>query len=265
MGRAHARRFRILGEALSEVHASRDVQEDAHEEPVEGRSDRLTFDEPAGREVLEALARPNHADLDAFRAGIEPLAAAGKLGALLAQFPPSFKDAPPSRGLPGAPAPSLARLSRRGRAAASKLERSRSARHWRCSTSSRPRGCRSTSRSSASRSGRTICPTSRLLLHAPPRPERREVVAPRRLGGPLRLSVLGRRAEGVLRDRRRRADAGEEAVSLHEQPLLGEVGRQCGDDQETARAAGRGQPTRRSSSRDTPSSRATVTPSRTLY
>jgi uncharacterized protein YecE (DUF72 family) len=55
------------------------------------------FDEPAGRDVLEALARPNQADLDSFRAGIEPLAAAGKLGAILAQFPPSFKDAPPSR------------------------------------------------------------------------------------------------------------------------------------------------------------------------
>src|SRR5262249_28821294 len=31
------------------------------------------------------------ADLDEFRRGIEPLAAAGKLGALLAQFPASFK------------------------------------------------------------------------------------------------------------------------------------------------------------------------------
>jgi len=37
------------------------------------------------------------ADLDQFRAGIDPLAATGKLGALLAQFPPSFKDAPASR------------------------------------------------------------------------------------------------------------------------------------------------------------------------
>jgi uncharacterized protein YecE (DUF72 family) len=37
------------------------------------------------------------ADLDEFRAGIDPLAATGKLGALLAQFPPSFKDAPASR------------------------------------------------------------------------------------------------------------------------------------------------------------------------
>ena len=49
-------------------------------------------DAPAGDEpLLAALARPNQADLDEFKRGIEPLAAAGKLGALLAQFPPSFK------------------------------------------------------------------------------------------------------------------------------------------------------------------------------
>ena len=41
--------------------------------------------------------KPNQADLDEFRRGIEPLAAAGKLGALLAQFPPSFKETPASR------------------------------------------------------------------------------------------------------------------------------------------------------------------------
>ncbi len=41
--------------------------------------------------VSGALARPNQADLDEFRRGIEPLVTAGKLGALLAQFPPSFK------------------------------------------------------------------------------------------------------------------------------------------------------------------------------
>jgi uncharacterized protein YecE (DUF72 family) len=40
---------------------------------------------------------PSHADCDEFRRGIEPLAEAGKLGALLAQFPPSFKDTPASR------------------------------------------------------------------------------------------------------------------------------------------------------------------------
>jgi uncharacterized protein YecE (DUF72 family) len=36
-------------------------------------------------------------DVDEFRAAIEPLAASGKLGALLAQFPPSFKNESKSR------------------------------------------------------------------------------------------------------------------------------------------------------------------------
>jgi uncharacterized protein YecE (DUF72 family) len=51
----------------------------------------------AAREWLDAIATPNQADLDEFRRGIEPLATAGKLGALLTQFPPSFKDTPPAR------------------------------------------------------------------------------------------------------------------------------------------------------------------------
>jgi uncharacterized protein YecE (DUF72 family) len=50
-----------------------------------------------GAALLDALAEPNQSDLDDFRKGIEPLAAAGKIGALLAQFPPSFKDSPVSR------------------------------------------------------------------------------------------------------------------------------------------------------------------------
>jgi uncharacterized protein YecE (DUF72 family) len=37
-------------------------------------------------------------DVDAFRQAIDPLAEAGKLGALLAQFPASFKNEPDSRG-----------------------------------------------------------------------------------------------------------------------------------------------------------------------
>jgi uncharacterized protein YecE (DUF72 family) len=47
--------------------------------------------------LVEALARPNDVDLDQFRRAIEPLASSGRLGALLAQFPPSFKDEGPSR------------------------------------------------------------------------------------------------------------------------------------------------------------------------
>jgi len=48
-------------------------------------------------EIVRALARPTASDLDEFTRGIDPLASAGKLGALLAQFPPSFKDDPASR------------------------------------------------------------------------------------------------------------------------------------------------------------------------
>jgi uncharacterized protein YecE (DUF72 family) len=44
------------------------------------------------RALVAELGRPNIADLDEFKRGIEPLASAGKLGALLAQFPPSFKN-----------------------------------------------------------------------------------------------------------------------------------------------------------------------------
>ena len=48
--------------------------------------------------LVDALARPNEADLDEFRRGIDPLASGGRLGALLAQFPASFKDGGESRG-----------------------------------------------------------------------------------------------------------------------------------------------------------------------
>jgi uncharacterized protein YecE (DUF72 family) len=51
----------------------------------------------ADGELLDALAQVTPSDIDEFRAGIDPLASAGKLGALLAQFPPSFKDTPASR------------------------------------------------------------------------------------------------------------------------------------------------------------------------
>src|SRR4029079_10413865 len=47
--------------------------------------------------LLDALARPNDASIDASGRGIDPLASSGRLGALLAQFPASFKDSPASR------------------------------------------------------------------------------------------------------------------------------------------------------------------------
>jgi uncharacterized protein YecE (DUF72 family) len=47
--------------------------------------------------LLDLLAQVTQSDIDDYRAGVDPLASAGKLGALLAQFPPSFKDSPASR------------------------------------------------------------------------------------------------------------------------------------------------------------------------
>ena len=44
------------------------------------------------RSVVDALVEANQADLDEFKRGIEPLANAGKLGPLLAQFPASFHN-----------------------------------------------------------------------------------------------------------------------------------------------------------------------------
>ena len=69
-----------------------------YEERVAGSLADLSAlgDSDARRDALDAIATPNQADLDEFRRGIEPLASAGKLGALLAQFPASFKETPAS-------------------------------------------------------------------------------------------------------------------------------------------------------------------------
>src|SRR5262249_19744048 len=41
--------------------------------------------------MLDLLTEVNQADINEFKRAMDPLASAGKLGALLAQFPPSFK------------------------------------------------------------------------------------------------------------------------------------------------------------------------------
>jgi uncharacterized protein YecE (DUF72 family) len=51
----------------------------------------------AGDPFLDLLAQVTQSDIDDYRAGIEPLARARRVGALLAQFPASFKDTPASR------------------------------------------------------------------------------------------------------------------------------------------------------------------------
>ncbi len=68
----------------------------------------LPGDAPPAPAWLNALAQPNQADMDVFRRGIEPLASTGRLGALLAQFPASFKDTPASRDYLGGLLKSLA-------------------------------------------------------------------------------------------------------------------------------------------------------------
>ena len=52
------------------------------------------FHEATGADPLDL----DQADVDEFRASIDPLARAGKLGPLLAQFPASFKNEPNARG-----------------------------------------------------------------------------------------------------------------------------------------------------------------------
>ena len=47
--------------------------------------------------LLDLLSEVTPSDFDEFRTGIDPLARAGRLGVLLAQFPPSFKDSPVAR------------------------------------------------------------------------------------------------------------------------------------------------------------------------
>ena len=76
LGRAHAAGLRVLAQAVPEVHAPGDVPEGDRRGSVD-----------LGQK-----------DVDEFRAALDPLASAGKLGALLAQFPASFKNEPESRG-----------------------------------------------------------------------------------------------------------------------------------------------------------------------
>ena len=46
----------------------------------------------ADEALIDALTKPNQSDFDDFKRCVEPLASAGKLGPLLAQFPSSFKN-----------------------------------------------------------------------------------------------------------------------------------------------------------------------------
>jgi uncharacterized protein YecE (DUF72 family) len=67
-------------------------QKFTHPRMFEERVERSLRETRSDAESVKELARPTAADLDEFRKGIEPLVRSDKLGALLAQFPPSFKN-----------------------------------------------------------------------------------------------------------------------------------------------------------------------------
>ncbi len=53
--------------------------------------------QPDARTDTPGVPRLDRHDVDLFQRGIDPIAGAGRMGALLAQFPPSFKDSPEAR------------------------------------------------------------------------------------------------------------------------------------------------------------------------
>ena len=112
MGGAHAVGLRVLAEAVSEVHASGDVQ---------GRS-ALRRRADATPEELDALARVNQADVDEFRSGIEPLANAASSARCSRSFRRASRTRRPTREYSVAAA-HVRGLSGRRRAAPQQLER----------------------------------------------------------------------------------------------------------------------------------------------
>jgi uncharacterized protein YecE (DUF72 family) len=66
-------------------------QKFTHSRMFRERLERTLPRDVAADAELKALTEPSEADLDEFKRGVDPLAQGGRLGALLAQFPPSFK------------------------------------------------------------------------------------------------------------------------------------------------------------------------------
>ena len=120
LGGADAGGFRVLDQAAPAVHASEDV-------PAVALGDLPD----ATPEALAELSRVTRPTWIASRTASTPSRTRGKLGALLAQFPPSFHDTPANRELPGVAARHLPGLSSGRRAAAQVVER-RWARRWSC-------------------------------------------------------------------------------------------------------------------------------------
>ena len=233
MGGAHAGELRVLGQAVPEVHAPADVQGAAGRRHCRRRPSANSA--PARR-----AGRPNDADLDEFRRGIDPLASSGRLGALLAQFPASFKDATVVARLPRRSASRVRRLSGRRRAASSKLERrdrrdARAPEHVRRRLGADRRAevpLLDPAELPAER--RRASTTCACTAGTPTKWWRHEKSEDRYdyLYSADELKEFSDTADAA-------EAAGQEALSLHQQSLLGEVGRQRRDDQAAARRADR--------------------------
>jgi uncharacterized protein YecE (DUF72 family) len=177
-------------------------------------------DAESHQDVVAELARPNLADLDEFKRGIEPLASSGKLGALLAQFPPSFKNSDIQRAYLTALLKDL-----KDYPVAVELRHA----SW-SDAFADTLALLNPPELPAQRQG--------LLLPPAPRSQRRPMVAPRQVGRQVQLSLLSRGAARVQRDGRGDSAIGKEDLSLREQSFLGQVGGQRRDDQAPARRAG---------------------------
>ena len=263
MGRAHAGRLRVLGEAVPEVHAPADVRGAA----VGGAARRTRATDAA---LLDALAQPE-------RGGprrVPPRHRSAGVGrqarrAARAVSRRASRTRPASRDYLARPAARVRRLSGRRRAAPPQLERP----HRR-----------------DARAARTTFGAAWVQIDEPKfRFSIRQNYLPN-VQGFYYMRLHGRNAAqwwrhekaedrynylysaDELKEFSETADAARQlvkkALSLHEQSLLGEVGGQRRDDQAAARRAGRRRVPARRSSRAIPSWPASsngraVTPSRT--
>ena len=181
----------------------------------------------------------------AFKSGIEPLAAAGRLGPLLAQFPASFKDTPEARDY----LDWLLETFRDYDVAVELRHRSWSDdaaeifdllhEHGAAWTQIDEPKFRFSIRQDLMPNVKTFY---YMRLHGR---NAGAVVGARTIRRSLQLSVFGGRAEAVCRGGEDGARAGQEAVRLPEQSLRGAGGRRCRGAAPLARRAGRGADARR--------------------
>ena len=150
-------------------------------------------------------SRLGRKDVDEFRAAIAPLAEADKLGALLAQFPASFKNEPESRAY-------LEWLLKSFREYPVAVElRHRSWSEQPAETARAAVGIRGGAGADRRAEIQDVDPAGpaaqrqELLLPAAPRPQRRAVVEARLVRGSLQLPVQRRGARSRLRKRREAA------------------------------------------------------------